>query len=82
MLFGLLTACADQKTVLVTKTVIVQAELPADLLFCPVQPPAPAMRTQKDAAIFMVQLAEAGAACRSKLMAVAELYRTLQVDPE
>lgn len=66
------------KTLLVTEVEVILADIPADLLTCPVQPASPILRTQADAAMFMLALAEAGMSCRSKLNAVRELYRTQQ----
>ena len=55
---------------MVTEVKLVPLTVPADLLACAGQPPAPMIETQRDAARFIVDLAEAGADCRSKLARV------------
>ena len=47
--------------------------VPASLLTCADHPASPAAEIQQDVAFYIVDLAEAGADCRSKLGAVARL---------
>ena len=62
---------------MITEVKLVPLTVPADLLACAGQPSAPMIATQRDAARFIVDLAEAGADCRSKLARV----RTLVENP-
>lgn len=50
--------------------------IPAPLLMCPPEPvaPDPALSTQRDVAVYIVDLSIAGQACRRRLDAVRELY--------
>ena len=47
--------------------------VPDDLLRCTEQPETPPLQTQRDVAILLVGVAEAGADCRSKLARVKQL---------
>lgn len=49
--------------------------VPDQLLTCDPQPASPKAGTQKDAALYVVDLAAAGQDCRSKLGSVRELLR-------
>jgi hypothetical protein len=47
--------------------------IPTSLLTCADHPPSPAAETQQAVGLFIIDLAEAGADCRSKLGAVRRL---------
>lgn len=49
------------------------ATVPKQLLTCTPQPPAPSAGSQRDVGLYVVDLAAAGADCRSKLGAVRGL---------
>lgn len=71
----LLTACGSTKTELLVETKLVKPTIPAQLLVCPDQPPVPEVKTQKDVAGFLLDVAEAGADCREKLARVRDLVK-------
>ena len=48
-------------------------QVPPSLLTCADQPVAPAAQVQRDVALYIVDVAEAGADCRSKLSAVRRI---------
>ena len=55
---------------MVTKVRYIRQEVPASLLDCAAQPLPPAITSQRDVALYLLDLAEAGEDCRGKLAAV------------
>lgn len=58
------------------RVIVERPAIPETLLTCPDEPPAPDPETVTDtpAALYLIDLAEAGAACRDKLRAVREQW--------
>lgn len=74
MLAGCQTA---PKEIVVPKIVERKVEVPASLLKCLPEPAArEAWTSQRDVALYMIRLAEAGQGCRLKLEAVRKLLAT------
>ena len=67
---ALLSGCASDPPPLVTEVKYLRQEVPKSLLDCSAQPAPPAITSQRDVALYMLDLAEAGEDCRGKLMAV------------
>jgi len=61
----ILAGCSSMRTTTV----------PDQLLTCEAQPPSPKGGTQKDAALYVVDLAAAGQDCRSKLGSVRRILK-------
>ncbi len=61
----ILAGCSSMRTTTV----------PDALLTCQAQPPSPKAGTQKDAALYVVDLAAAGQDCRSKLGSVRRILK-------
>lgn len=55
---------------MVTEVKYIRQEVPASLLECLAQPAAPSIASQRDVALYLLDLAEAGEDCRGKLAAV------------
>jgi len=73
----MLAGCQSTKEVIVPKIEERRIEVPASLLSCMPEPVAArGWATQRDVALFMVKLAEAGADCRAKLAAVRRLLES------
>lgn len=51
----------------------ISSTIPAQLLVCATQPAAPAAGTQRDVALYIVDLAVAGDDCRTKLGSVSRI---------
>ncbi len=51
---------------------------PAQLLTCQPQPPSPAVATQRDVGLYLIDLAAAGDDCRAKLDAVRGLLEPIK----
>lgn len=66
-----LTACGGQH--LLPELLVERMEVPASLLSCRPPPPPRPVDTQRDVALLIVDLAEAGEDCRGKLRAVKEV---------
>jgi len=64
-----LCGCAQEPRLLVESR-LERATLPPSLLTCQDSPDPPQATTQRDVALFIIQLWEAGEDCRSKLAAV------------
>jgi len=54
---------------MVTEVKVIRQEIPAALLDCAAQPVPPTIRSQRDVALYLLDLAEAGEDCRGKLAA-------------
>jgi hypothetical protein len=71
---GLLAGCAASRPEPVVEIVERKVEVPDSLLTCMAEPKAREVwRTQRDVALYLVRLAEAGEDCRAKLGAVKGL---------
>ena len=71
---GLLAGCQHQRPEPVVEIVERRVEVPPSLLSCMPEPkPREVWRTQRDVALYLVRLAEAGEDCRAKLGAVKGL---------
>lgn len=68
-----LSACSAPRAPLVTEIRTVPLTVPAELLECPPEPPPPAGRRQSDVARWILDLIEAGGACRDALAGVKAL---------
>ena len=55
---------------MVTEVKYIRQEIPAGLLDCAAQPVPPAVSSQRDVALYLLDLAKAGEDCRGKLAAV------------
>lgn len=71
---AVLVGCATPKERIVERVVPQRVEIPASLLACAPEPVIrQARKTQRDVALFVNRLAEAGADCRTKLAAVQRI---------
>jgi hypothetical protein len=71
---ALLAGCATPKERVVEKVVPQRVEIPASLLACAPEPVIrQALKSQREVALFVNRLAEAGADCRTKLAAVRRI---------
>jgi hypothetical protein len=74
-----LAACASKPEPPVPQVVVrkelVRQPIPGDLLTCAPQPAPPDTGTQRDVGQFIIDLAAAGADCRSKVEAVAQIVK-------
>lgn len=69
-----LAGCSTTRSVIVPQVETRIVEVPPSLLRCMPEPQArDAWRTQRDVALFLIRLAEAGEDCRLKLEAVRKL---------
>lgn len=66
----LLSGCASDPPPMVTEVRYIRQEVSASLLDCAAQPVPPAIASQRDVALYLLDLAEAGEDCRAKLAAV------------
>lgn len=66
----LLSGCGTDPPPMVTEVKYIRQQVPAQLLDCAAQPVPPRVASQRDVALYLLDLAEAGEDCRSKLDAV------------